>query len=215
MPLGASITFGEGSTDGNGYRLRLRELLEAQGARVVYVGSVGGGLMSNNTCEAYPGLTTSEVDARLSLSRACAYMPNVVLIHLGTNDCLAQRQDLATASDRFATLLGHLQLAVPDALVAVSSLVGNRNPGFDACIARLNAKLEGVATIAGDAGQKVVFVDMYRAVALEHISSDGTHPNDAGYAAMAEKWCESLMGVQGLISEPDARGKTARMCRVS
>ena len=64
LPLGASITLGVDSTDGNGYRLDLRSLLEANGSgnNVTYVGTVHNGTMTNNACEAYSGWTIQEVD---------------------------------------------------------------------------------------------------------------------------------------------------------
>lgn len=48
LPLGASITWGKASTDGNGYRKHLRELLEQRGTIVEFVGTMTSGNMSNN-----------------------------------------------------------------------------------------------------------------------------------------------------------------------
>ena len=45
--VGASITFGVGSTDGNGYRRDLRDLLEHAGSTVHYVGTQSSGNMKN------------------------------------------------------------------------------------------------------------------------------------------------------------------------
>lgn len=49
MPTGASITFGINSSDGNGYRKDLLDLLA--GNPVNYIGTQHGGTMSNNACE--------------------------------------------------------------------------------------------------------------------------------------------------------------------
>ena len=48
LPLGASITWGQASTDGNGYREHLRELLEQRSTTVDMVGTVHRGEMSDN-----------------------------------------------------------------------------------------------------------------------------------------------------------------------
>ena len=48
LPLGASITWGQASTDGNGYREHLRELLEQRDTTVDMVGTVHSGHMSDN-----------------------------------------------------------------------------------------------------------------------------------------------------------------------
>lgn len=50
MPLGASFTFGAGSTDGNGYRKLLRQQLRWKGWKVNMVGSLQGGTMADNVC---------------------------------------------------------------------------------------------------------------------------------------------------------------------
>jgi hypothetical protein len=48
LPLGASITWGQASTDGNGYRNHLRELLEQRCTLVDMVGNVQSGGMPDN-----------------------------------------------------------------------------------------------------------------------------------------------------------------------
>lgn len=50
MPLGASITFGLKSTDGNGYRDWLRKQMRSAGWDVNMVGSVKAGEMEDNVC---------------------------------------------------------------------------------------------------------------------------------------------------------------------
>jgi hypothetical protein len=52
LPLGASIVYGTDSSDGNGFRLHLKELLEQGGNNVTYVGTIRHGNMTNNLCEA-------------------------------------------------------------------------------------------------------------------------------------------------------------------
>lgn len=51
MPLGASITHGVGSSDGNGYRNALRTKLVSQGNLVNMVGSNPNGTMKDNENE--------------------------------------------------------------------------------------------------------------------------------------------------------------------
>lgn len=48
LPLGASITQGIGSTDGNGYRKHLRDYLRFQGWKVNMVGTKPDGTMADN-----------------------------------------------------------------------------------------------------------------------------------------------------------------------
>ena len=48
MPLGASITYGLVSSDGNGYRKALRDQLRFDGWKVNMVGSLFGGTMNDS-----------------------------------------------------------------------------------------------------------------------------------------------------------------------
>jgi hypothetical protein len=57
MPLGASITEGTGSTDGNGYRKWLRQQLRWKGWKVNMVGSKPNGNMADKVCTSAFNLT--------------------------------------------------------------------------------------------------------------------------------------------------------------
>lgn len=54
MPLGASITYGYKSTDGNGYRKDLRDKLRKAGYPVNMVGSRKSGTMKDNVSRLQP-----------------------------------------------------------------------------------------------------------------------------------------------------------------
>ena len=55
MPLGGSITYGVGSSTGNGYREPLFDILVAQGYSLDLVGSRRSGSMNNNHHEGWRG----------------------------------------------------------------------------------------------------------------------------------------------------------------
>lgn len=55
LPLGASITAGEGSTTGNGFRRFLQE--DLQGTKMQYVGSLRSGDFADNYHEGHSGFT--------------------------------------------------------------------------------------------------------------------------------------------------------------
>ncbi|KAK4913976.1 hypothetical protein LTR49_017794 [Elasticomyces elasticus] len=211
MPLGASIVYGTDSTDGNGFRLRLRDLLESGGNKVSYVGTAFHGNMSNNACEAYPGRTIDEADQHALHSHAYKYLPNVVLVHLGTNDCMREANETAgEAADHFSTLLSTIKEQDADTLVLASTLIRNLVPSVDQCIAAFNDRLPSIVRKARATGQKVELVNMHDAVPRSDINStDATHPNDAGYAIMARIWYEGLVNASALISPPNSTGKGA------
>jgi lysophospholipase L1-like esterase len=84
MPLGASITAGQHSSDNNGYRQAFRSALRNEGYPLRMVGNRIVGTMHDNAVSAVPGYTISEVHALAN--RSLIYQPNLVLINAGTND---------------------------------------------------------------------------------------------------------------------------------
>ncbi|KAK5132323.1 hypothetical protein LTR08_009158 [Meristemomyces frigidus] len=185
MPAGASITFGINSSDGKGYRKDLADLLA--GNPVNFIGTQHGGTVFDTACEGYPG-------------KRIGQKPNVILINVGTNDCV-QNFKVSGMPARLSKFLSHIKSKVPNSVVIVSSLLPNRNAKVEQCVNTYNGALPGVVAKAKAGGQKVVFVDMHAAVPLSYISTkDGTHPNDAGYKIMANKWHDAIVSVASKIS---------------
>lgn len=203
LPLGASITAGVDSSDGNGYRLDLQQKLEGDGNNVTFVGTTFHGQMKDNACEAYPGYTIESIHNATLASGALDFMPNVILINAGTNDCNKKGKDPAGAPMRYATLLSHIKAKCPDALVVDSSLIPNLDSTVNDCIITLNGGLRRVSREARANGQKTTFVEMYDVVPTDDINtSDETHPNDAGYELMAQAWYEAIRNASSKIDAP-------------
>lgn len=68
MALGASVSFGIGSTTGDSYRKDLQDLLVANGDTVEFVGSKKNGNFSNNAVEAVPGFVIAQIAAAANAS---------------------------------------------------------------------------------------------------------------------------------------------------
>lgn len=82
LPLGASITVGYRSSDYNGYRQYLLNRLA--GSNVQYVGTVRSGTMKDNWNEGHSGFNIAKVQG--SNAEALSERPNIILLHVGTND---------------------------------------------------------------------------------------------------------------------------------
>lgn len=132
MPLGASITWGTDSTTGDGYRRALGQLILDGGNNVAFTGTRENGDFDDNAVEAYPGDTIDEVARKSRSSGSYDYLPNVILIHLGTNDC-SLKIDLANAPTRMANLVRNLTSAIPETTVIVSNLIPNLDPETEQC----------------------------------------------------------------------------------
>ncbi|RFU33649.1 hypothetical protein B7463_g2678, partial [Scytalidium lignicola] len=200
LPLGDSITWGYLSSDGNGYRLDLEN--DLSGNPVDYIGSQTSGNMPDNHNEGHPGAT---IDQILDFSSASLpERPNVVLLHAGTNDLNDNPPvDPGGAPERLDNLIDKIISSCPDAAVLVAQIVPNGNAAVNALVQTFNAAIPGIVKTRADAGNHVLVVDMYSALTTADLT-DGLHPNDGGYAKMANVWYASLVnaGSMGWIQPP-------------
>lgn len=186
LPLGASIVWGEDSSDGNGFRDHVRQSIIDDGGSVNYVGSKQNGQMFDNDLEATPGDRIDQIAVKAELS--LPYLPNLVIIHAGTNDCI-QEYDTANAPNRLGTLIDRITSAIPGVVVLVSTLIPNLNAAAQSCIDTFNSQLPSVIQDRQNAGQLVVLVDMEPTITTGDLNTgDGTHPTDDGYVKMATVW---------------------------
>ncbi|KAF7197547.1 Multidomain esterase [Pseudocercospora fuligena] len=208
MPQGASVTRGTGSMDETGYRQILRSLLEQDGNHVTFVGSVSWGDMDGNLCEGHPGYTIQGIDDIALSDGAYEYLPNVILLNAGTNDCNLLDQDPGGAPARYTTLLNHIREHNPDTTVVASSLLPNLKESVDDCVRTLNAGIKEAVDNASAAGMKMGWVDVYNAVPKKDIHpDDNTHPTDEGYELLASAWYSGIQLVADKITAPDPNGK--------
>ena len=183
MPLGDSLTWGKGSSDGSGYRVDLSSWLSRAGVDTDFVGSLSNGSGPDLNHEGHPGWRIAQIDAQLDIWVPAA-APDVILLDIGTNDLL-HRDALATAPARLAALVDHLIELAPNARIVLAKLLVVR-PEFKT----FNAALPSIA--AARPGH-VWLADMSRIPQAETV--DHVHPTDLGYRAMAAEWYHSLTRV--------------------
>jgi len=182
MPLGDSITWGVGSSSGNGYRGPLWNQLAADGHPLDFVGTVRNGSMSDPDNEGHSGYRINEI-AALADASLTRYRPNVVTLHIGTNDLIgASGADAAIAELR--SLVDRITTDVPDATVLVASLVVSTNSSEEQWRGTYNQAIPQIVSDAQAAGKRVAFVDMSSLTPAD--LDDPLHPNDAGYQKMAD-----------------------------
>lgn len=188
MTLGDSITFGFRSRTGNGFRSKLHSLLDATGAPVDFVGSRHAGSMSDNDNEGYSGYTIDQIKS-LAAAEIRTYKPNVVTLHVGTND-LDKNIDVARAPERLTSLLNTIYTTEPDVTVVLSTLVPSTNRLTESNIVAYNASLPAVVNGQRAQGRKIELVDMSPVTTAD--LSDYLHPSDAGYDKMGEIFYEGI-----------------------
>ncbi|KAL4906648.1 SGNH hydrolase-type esterase domain-containing protein [Aspergillus multicolor] len=216
LPLGASITWGQNSPTGNGYRLHLRTQIVSAGWLVDMVGSKKNGDMIDNDVEAHPGDTITQVAA--ASQNSYVYKPNIVLINAGTNDCRLNI-GISSAGERMRSLIqGLLDAADPNAkpLIVLSTLLPSGQPEIARNSPSVNAQYRQLVQDMRNQGVKIVLAEMNGANQRIQYPADYTnpttgqvddaHPNDEGYRKMAAIWYEAIVGAAGqeLVSSSPA-----------
>ncbi len=200
LPLGDSITYGEGSSDGNGYRLALYNLLCLEND-LDYIGRVKSGTMVDNDNEGYRGFPI--VSIADTVTSKYPEQPNIVLLMAGTND-VVQRHNLSTSSAALDKLTDKVIIVYPEAVVLVAEITPLLDPKREARRLEYNSAIPGVIKKYADDGRHVAVVDMGRVTPDCINATDGIHPNDEGYGMIAYAWYEAILaaGEKGWLGGP-------------
>jgi hypothetical protein len=199
LPLGDSITFGTPTANGPGYRAQLFINAKMDGKKMTLVGSQQAGptnvkvngmdVAFPRANEGYPGITIGDLDTKHVLGNKSAVndMAHIVLLHIGTNDMSSAA---AAAPDKLSAIIDHLTTALPNSLIAVSSIIPL--PFAQAAVTSYNSKVPGIVQTKASAGKHVIFVDQFRDFPAGELG-DGVHPNDAmGYPRMGNVWYAAI-----------------------
>ena len=200
MPLGDSITSGDVDptiTVEGAYRPSLYSRLCAQGFNVDFVGTLSD--PDNNP--AFPdrnheghggyGIEGIRNEAAFWLNRVPD--PDVILLHIGTNDFWAGKS-LAAAQESLRNLLTELSSLRPHARIIVASLIP-RLDAYEAIQGQFNASIPGIVSEQVALERHVFFVDMHSALLPQDLAADGVHPTLEGYGKMADRWLEAITQV--------------------
>ncbi|WP_020137255.1 SGNH/GDSL hydrolase family protein [Streptomyces sp. 351MFTsu5.1] len=204
MPLGDSITWGVGSSSGNGYRGFLRDQLAAEGHAPDFVGSGRNGTMSDPDNEGHSGWRIDQITG-IADSVLARYRPNVVTLEIGTNDLNGNYQ-IPTAPDRLRALIDRITVAAPDATVLVGTVIISTSGTEEANRPAFNARIPGIVQDAQAAGKHVRLVDMSALTRAD--LADALHPNDTGYRKMADALNAGIQAADaaGWIKPPVSTG---------
>ncbi|KAI1112294.1 carbohydrate esterase family 3 protein [Nemania sp. NC0429] len=204
MPLGASITYGVLSNDGNGYRDFLATQLINNGNPVNMVGSRRNGTMEDNDNEGWPGDIISEVHDK-AISATPKYKPNIVLINVGTNDC-SGNVSISTAGKRISSLIDDVYKGSSRTTVILSTLLVRSEKKYQDCVLDVNSQFKTVAATQKANGRRLVLVDMQPPAGPTTAELvDGIHPTSAGYNKMATIWFKGIQAAStaGFLQEKE------------
>ena len=193
MPLGDSITWGTPDPDAGGYRRLLGTLLLRDGYNFVFVGSGRSGthVVPSPDNEGHPGWTINQIKRGIDSNGWLeTYQPDLILLHIGSNDLRPLIGRDATAPGDLSALLDDILTRLPNARVIVAQIIPSR-AGPDAVHQAYNAS---IPRIAASKGARVSVVDMSRILAPSDYA-DGLHPNASGYDKMARTWERAIRAV--------------------
>jgi lysophospholipase L1-like esterase len=194
MPLGDSITYGVGSPSLDSYRNALYWRLNAAGVPVDYVGSMRSGDSPDHDNEGHKGWTIAQIAEHVD-DWLSTYQPDVILLHIGTNDMVRGVDD---APEQLAGLLDRIAADRPEAQVFVAEIVGLGDYLDTASQrARTAAYNRAIEQMVADRGGPFHVVDQSTVRGIDMFNRE--HPNSYGYLKMAWNWYRAL----GRVLNPD------------
>ena len=218
MPLGDSITRGtndinwpNGSIPG-GYRKELGIRLASGGFTYDFVGgsTENAAVGMDPDHEGRNGLSTSQVLSNLPTSLTAA--PDVVLLHIGTNDIL-NNISVSTAAANLGAIINAITVNAPNRRLYVATILPitqawpppPQQPLYTAATLNGNAnaynvQVRNLVTQYANLGRKVYLVEMNGGIVLTNTNpllnfyqpGDGVHPGQAGYDQMGVIWANAV-----------------------
>ncbi|RMD99733.1 MAG: hypothetical protein D6814_05025, partial [Calditrichaeota bacterium] len=202
LPLGDSITRGDGGSQPyHGYRDTLASDLTNKGIVFDFVGLHHDGDGSfDGDHQGMPGARADEVADTTSIVLGITD-PDVVLVHLGTND-LNQGQTVASTITDITNVIDDIHVYNGAIKILVAGIIPRaNNTTIDSLTRELNSGISDLVNQKKAAGYHITFVDQYNAFksnpnwATDYMSADGMHPNDTGYQLMADTFFNVLQTV--------------------
>ncbi len=196
LPVGDSITR-EGDSRFDSYRRDLWKTLVANGYN--NLDFVGGGDFTgpNNDYdtghEGHGGWRADQIADNIT-RYAQTYNPDVVLLHIGTNDA-NQRQSVSSTLDDIGRIIDRLRSHNPNIAVLLAKNIPsspNRSVVEAAAVQALGDAIPGFAQSKNRSGSPVIMVDQRSGFDPETDTYDGLHPDDSGQAKMAARWFSAL-----------------------
>jgi hypothetical protein len=131
--------------------------------------------------EGHWGWTTDEVLREMDGWLVQYDVPDVALVHLGTNDVYRGQSDSQTVKE-LKLVFAKLRERNPEMLIVVAQIF----PGVWGDVGPLNALIEDLYS------EEVLIADCYTTIDVYEDTYDGAHPNASGGDKMAEAWWKVL-----------------------
>jgi acyl-CoA thioesterase I len=193
MPLGDSIT--QADRADNSYRRPLWFKLREAGYDVNFVGSTRSHYLGNapksdfdQDHEGHWGWQADEVLAQIDRWTETA-KPDIVLIHLGTNDILRGQSFESTIAE-LRSLIQAMRRRNPNLKILLAQLIPSQDS--EALTQQFNQQISALARSLNSQSSPVILVDQFSGFNVSQDTYDGLHPNESGEQKMANRWFQAL-----------------------
>ncbi len=145
--------------------------------------------------------------SELTTWMAASPKPDVVLMHLGTNDAWTSDIPIATITGALTKIVTAIRGANPSAIIFAAQILpmhpdgcmGSASGCPDSRVQELNAAIPGWATGLSTGASPIYVVDIYGSIGnasayvpSSALTGDGVHPNAAGSGMVADAWMSAL-----------------------
>lgn len=205
MMLGDSITAGPGC-----WRALLWDQLQRTGySNIDFVGTQPGGGCSvahDGDHEGHSGFSATGVaDQNLLPPWLAATSPDIVLMHLGTNDMWGGYIPTENKIAAYTKLVGQMRANKPTVKIIVAQIIPMSQSACATCpadVVALNNRIPAWAAGLTTAQSPIIVVDQWTGFDLAADTGDGVHPNDAGFRKMADRFYPALARVLDGVVPP-------------
>jgi acyl-CoA thioesterase-1 len=146
--------------------------------------------------EGHSGAKVQEYVANTSLPPWLkAANPQIIMMHVGTNDIKAARTTDQIISD-YTVLLGQMRAQNPNMQLLVMKLIplrsSNNTPAQVAQVPQLNDAISRWASANTQSNSPITVVDTFTGFNADTMTGDGTHPNEEGNKLMSARLFEPV-----------------------
>lgn len=121
------------------------------------------------------------------------YTPDMVLFHIGTNDCI-QGQNNNTTQNEITQIIAKLRNDNPKVVIFLATLIPcNASANASNLVKDLNNKIKTMPGQLSTQQSPVILVDQFTGIDASKDLYDGIHPGESGEEKMAQKWFDAIV----------------------